>query len=244
MMSMSIFNSITDKIKEHFPPKHDDFGMDKDIDNLLKGDSTSTAARSASVLEASKPKDRLNPLNPTPPPAQSNSPPQGASVSDMLSSSSTQPPIQASPIPIQQTPQPQYTPEAPQFSTPENNFPPNTPNTIPPSAPFNPLEKQVPPQQGYQDNNPATGNSAGSTGLDIHNIKSVMGEVPLQTPPTPTFQPVSQPSQPTQLNQSDSVLNRPVDDMINLKMDIRQMKEKLDLIIEKLSVVEERTSKY
>ena len=238
---MSLFNSITDKIKEHFPPKHDTFDSDKDIDNMLKGDSTSSSSRSASVLEASKPRDQFDPLNSTPPPAQPGSP-SGASVSDMLSSVSTQPQAQTSPPPVQQFQQPQPTQATPQFSIPE---PHQQTDTTPPSAQFNPLEKQAPPQQGTAA--AQAGNIGGSAGLDIHNIKSVMGEVPLQTAPPSTPQlvnPIIQPNQSSQSYQSDSVINEQADDMINLKMEIHQMKEKLNLIIEKLNVIEERTSKY
>ena len=216
-MKMSFFNSIKDKIKKNIPAKQDDLN----IDNMLKNDPASLNARSASVLEASQPVDPLINTGNTQPAAEQT---------------------QTTPLPVeQQNPQTQGSPAGASVSDMLTQASANNPQQ--PLSQEQPLQQnhEVPPnpiqalQQSTTNITPA-----GSTGLDIHNIKSTINKPQLEFPQaTGTVHNKQQSHEKT-----EDTFKDPTNDIHTIKTDIIQIKEKLNLIIEKLNVVEERTAKY
>ena len=235
---MDIFSKLKETVQGHIPSKGgtgaDTAGGD-DISSLLNSDPTADVSKSSKVLEASANADYSGGLN-------------------LDSKTPLNPPNQI----IRDAP-PQDIPGLPSQN-------PAIPAAVPPAAPpfgqASPLGSQVPPvsdagmvpganptAQAYpQDQTaiaqaayPAASQPGLSPGLDVNQ-----GQIPVQTPVQSSMPPSGQvipeyPQAPKPVIDIQQQSDMPMTQKIDMAFELRDIKSQINLILEKLNVIEERT---
>lgn len=252
---MDIFSKLKDTVQGHIPskagksPDMSSSSMDAGIDDILKSDPTADISKSSKVLEASANADYsggldLNastPLNPPnqivrdTPPMDTGllpMPPIDPSVSDPIALVAQQQPVASSEIGLDPTI--------------------NSPN---PTQNAYPSDQTTMAQAAYPSSKAPAQGVAPSFGLDnsISQPSQPMLQPGASMPPQPQSSPIQSPvamagvpeyPQPptpvSEIQQQDMSGMRKLD----ISLELRGLKDQINLIIEKLNVIEERTRRF
>ncbi|MCK5593615.1 MAG: hypothetical protein KAI18_00060 [Candidatus Aenigmarchaeota archaeon] len=247
---MDIFSKLKDTVQGHIPSKaaskSSDISspsMDAGIDDILKSDPTADLSKSSKVLEASANADYsggldLNANTPLNPPNQivRDTPPMDTGLPPM-------PPID----PL--TSNPVTSDISGIDSTINSNINPN------PTQNAYPSEQTAMAQAAYPSSQAPAQGVAPSFGLDnsISQPSQPMSQPGAPMPPQPQSSPIQSPAamagvpeypQPpkpvSEIQQQDMSGMRKLD----ISLELRSLKDQINLIIEKLNVIEERTRRF
>ena len=235
---MDIFSKLKETVQGHIPSKGGagaDTAGGGDINSLLNSDPTADMSKSSKVLEASANADYSGGLNldsktPLNPPNQII---RDAPPSDIPGLPSQNPPIPAA-VP----------PAAPPFGQTS----PPLGSQVPPVSGAGMVPGANPTNQAYPQDQTAIAQAAypaasqpgsSSGGLDT-------GQVPVQTPIQPSMPPSNQvmpeyPQAPKPVTDIQQQADMPMTQKIDMAFELRDIKSQINLILEKLNVIEERT---
>jgi len=231
---MDLFSKLKETVTGN---KHASSGTDinsanSNIDDILKSDPTADMSKSSKVLEASANADYSGGMN-----LNSNTP--------------LNPPNQI----IRDVPQPDVSGLPPQDSL-AGAIPPGQPNQMNQQMPLasdssmlpgaNPTDQAYPQNQSVmaQAAYPASQPVSAQGGLDMN-----AGQIPAQTQapyPMPTgAQAIPEyPLAPKPVSDMQQQSDMPVSQRIDMALELRDLKNQVSLVIEKLNVIEERTRRF
>ncbi|MEA3229695.1 MAG: hypothetical protein U9P44_02165 [archaeon] len=239
---MDIFSKLKDVVQSHIPSKSagatdiraSDSGLDKSVDDILKSDSTSDLSKSSKVLEASANADYSGGLGQTVGQSPASVQPAMSDVSSVPQQSSSAQSVPASDVPVPPSNPMQDAYPQDQTAIAQAAFPPlqnaadnANLNQQPASLPF---QSQMQSQQQAQPVQPLSAGSATAMpgqaqSLPVASVPA-MPEYPQGSNPISDMQQTGEMSTPQK---------------IDINIELKEIKSQINLIIEKLNVIEERT---
>jgi len=232
---MDLFSKLKETVtgKKHAAPGTDLDGASSNIDDILKSDPTADMSKSSKVLEASANADYSGGLN-------------------LDSKTPLNPPNQI----IRDAPQPDISGLPPQNTLDAGTVPPGQPNQINQQVPLasdpamspgaNPTDQAYPQDQTVmaQAAYPASQPVSAPGGLDMN-----AGQIPAQTQAPYPIPPGSQavpeyPQAPKPVVDMQQQSDMPMGQKIDMALELRDLKNQINLILEKLNVIEERTRRF
>ncbi len=232
---MDLFSKLKETVtgKKHAASGTDLDGASNNIDDILKSDPTADVSKSSKVLEASVNADYSGGLN-------------------LDSKTPLNPPNQI----IRDAPQPDVPGLPPQNPLDAGTVPPGQPNQVNQQAPLaldpsmspgaNPTDQAYPQDQTVmaQAAYPASQPVSAPGGLDMN-----AGQIPAQTQapfPMPSVgQAVPEyPQASKPVSDMEQQPDMPVAQRIDMALELRDLKNQVSLVIEKLNVIEERTRRF
>ncbi|MCK5042461.1 MAG: hypothetical protein KAR51_00390 [Candidatus Aenigmarchaeota archaeon] len=231
---MDLFSKLKETVtgNKHASPETDINSANSNINDILKSDPTADMSKSSKVLEASANADYSGGMN-------------------LNSKTPLNPPNQI----IRDAPQPDVSGLPPQNSL-AGAIPPDQPNQMNQQMPLttdssmlpgaNPTDQAYPQDQSVmaQAAYPASQPVSTQGGLDMN-----AGQIPAQTQapyPMPTgAQAIPEyPQAPKPVSDMQQQSDMPVSQRIDMALELRDLKNQVSLVIEKLNVIEERTRRF
>ncbi|MCK4927243.1 MAG: hypothetical protein KAS11_02155 [Candidatus Aenigmarchaeota archaeon] len=232
---MDLFSKLKETVtgKMHAASGANLDGASSNIDDILKSDPTADMSKSSKVLEASVTADYSGGLN-------------------LDSKTPLNPPNQI----IRDAPQPDISGLPPQNLLDAGTVPPGQPNQINQQAALaldssmspgaNPTDQAYPQDQSAmaQAAYPASQPVSAPGGLDMN-----AGQIPAQTQAPSPIPSVGQaipeyPQAPKPVSDMQQQSDMPVSQRIDMALELRDLKNQVSLVIEKLNVIEERTRRF
>lgn len=229
---MDLFSKLKETVtgNKHVASGADIDGASSNIDDILKSDPTADMSKSSKVLEASANADYSGGLN-------------------LDSKTPLNPPNQI----IRDVPQPDVSGMPPQNPLDAGAMPPGQMNQQMPFTPDPSMSPEVnPTDQAYPQDQSAMAQAAYPASQPVSSPGSLdmnAGQIPVQTqapPPIPTGAQAmpEYPQAPKPVADIQQQADMPVGQKIDMALELRDLKNQINLIIEKLNVIEERTRRF